>query len=236
VRGRKPSGKPRGGKLRRGITRTVLGAGISMLALPALAAAHVTVQPDEAPAGGFVVLDVRVPNEEESASTAKVAVKFPDGFAEVSFQPVPGWDVEVKKSKLAQPVTTDEGDKLTEQVSQVTWSGGKVAPGEFQDFPVSVQVPDKAGTSLTFKANQTYDNGKVVRWIGPPGGDSPAPQVKVTAAESESASATPTPAAASSGENTDDDDSKALPIIALIVGALGLLAGGAALLSRRRSA
>jgi uncharacterized protein YcnI len=217
------------------LTAAVLGAGISMLALPALAAAHVTVQPQEAPAGGFVVLDVRVPNEEESANTTKVAVQFPDGFAEVSFQPVPGWNVKVKKSKLAKPITTDEGDKLTEQVSQVTWSGGKVAPGEFQDFPVSVQVPDKAGTSLTFKANQTYDDGKVVRWIGPPGGDDPAPQVKVTAAESENAAAA-TPAASTSDKSGNDDDSKTLSIIALIVGALGLLTGGAALLSRRRSA
>jgi len=201
------------------------------LALPAGAGGHVSLQPDEAPAKGFVVEDVRVPNEEESANTTKVVVQFPDGFAEVSFQPVPGWNVKTKKTKLAKPITTDEGDKLTEQVSQVTWSGGKIAPGEFQDFPVSVQMPDKAGSSLTFKALQTYDNGKVVRWIGAPDSEEPAPQVKVTSAPGDQAAAA-TPAA--STEESDDGDSKALPIIALIVGALGLLAGGAALLSRRR--
>jgi uncharacterized protein len=202
------------------------------LAIPGIAVAHVSVQPQEAPAKGFVVEDVRVPNEEESANTTKVSVQFPDGFAEVSFQPVPGWKVNVKKTKLAQPITTDEGDKLTEQVSTVTWSGGKVAPGEFQDFPVSVQMPDKAGTTLTFKAIQTYDNGKVVRWIGPPDAEDPAPQVKVTAAEGDTASATP---AASTSDDSGDDDSNTLAVIALIVGALGLLAGGAALLARRRA-
>jgi uncharacterized protein YcnI len=202
------------------------------LALPAGAGAHVTLQPDEAPAKGFVVEDVRVPNEEESANTTKIVVQFPDGFAEVSFQPVPGWNVKTKKTKLAKPITTDEGDKLTEQVSQVTWSGGKIAPGEFQDFPVSLQMPDKEGSALTFKALQTYDNGKVVRWIGAPDSEEPAPQVKVTSASGDQAAAA-TPAA--STEESDDGDSKALPIIALIVGALGLLAGGAALLSRRRA-
>jgi uncharacterized protein len=202
------------------------------LALPAGAGAHVTLQPDEVPAKAFVVEDVRVPNEEESANTTKVVVQFPDGFAEVSFQPVPGWNVKVKKTKLATPITTDEGDKLTEQVSQVTWSGGKIAPGEFQDFPVSLQMPDKAGSSLTFKALQTYDKGKVVRWIGAPNSEEPAPQVKVTSASGDQAAAA-TPDA--STEESDDGDSKALPIIALIVGALGLLAGGAALLSRRRA-
>jgi uncharacterized protein YcnI len=218
--------------VKRGWMVAACAAVAGALALPAGAAAHVTLQPDEAPAKAFVVEDVRVPNEEKNANTTKVVVRFPDGFAEVSFEPVPGWNVKVKKTKLATPITTDEGDKLTEQVSQVTWSGGKIAPGEFQDFPVSVQMPDKAGSSLTFKALQTYDNGKVVRWIGPSNGEDPAPQVKVTSASGDqAASATP----AASTEEGDDSDSKALPIIALIVGALGLLAGGAALLSRRRA-
>jgi periplasmic copper chaperone A len=218
--------------LKRGWMVGACAAVAGALALPAGAGAHVTLQPDEAPAKGFVVEDIRVPNEDESANTTKVVVQFPDGFAEVSFQPVPGWNVKTKKTKLAKPITTDEGDKLTEQVSQVTWSGGKIAPGEFQDFPVSVQMPDKAGSSLTFKALQTYDNGKVVRWIGAPDSEEPAPQVKVTSASGDQAAAA-TPAA--STKESDDSDSKALPIIALIVGALGLLAGGAALLTRRRA-
>jgi uncharacterized protein YcnI len=218
--------------LKKRVTGVIVGCGLALVAVPGLAAAHVSLQPQEAPAKGFVVEDVRVPNEEESANTTKVSVQFPDGFAEVSFQPVPGWNVKVKKTKLAKPITTDEGDKLTEQVSQVTWTGGKIAPGQFQDFPVSLQMPDKSGTTLTFKAIQTYDNGKVVRWIGPPDAEEPAPQVKVTAAEGETASATPAP---STSDNSGDDDSNTLAVIALIVGALGLLAGGAALLTRRRA-
>jgi periplasmic copper chaperone A len=205
---------------------------IAALSLPAVAGAHVTLQPQEGAAGAFVVENVRVPNEDEQAGTTKVSVEFPPGFAEVSFEPVQGWKVDVKKTKLAQPITTDEGDKLTEQVSQVTWSGGRIGPGEFQDFPVSLQLPDKAGSTLTFKAVQTYDNGKVVRWIGPPDAEEPAPQVKVTAAEGEATTSTNTASTSSS----NDDDSNTLAIIALIVGALGLLAGAAALVTRRRTA
>ena len=204
---------------------------VATLAMPAVVTAHVAVQPDKAPAGGLVVENVRVPTEEENASTTKVEVQFPDGFAEVSFQPVPGWQVKVKKTKLAEPITTDEGDKLTEQVSQVTWTGGKIAPGEFQDFPVSLQIPDKPGTTLTFKAVQTYSNGKVVRWIGPPDAEEPAPQVKVTAADAADAAAT-----TSTSSSGSDDESDTLAIIALVVGGLGLLAGGVALLTRRRAA
>jgi uncharacterized protein len=214
------------------MTRSILfasSAAMVVLLSASIAQAHVTVQPDQADTEAFVVESVRVPNEQDDASTNKVAVQFPPGFAEVSFAPVPGWRVSVKKTKLDKPITTDEGEELTEQVSEVTWSGGKINPGEFQDFPVSLQMPAKAQT-LTFKATQTYDNGDVVRWIGPPDAEEPAPQVKVVAASDEAAA---TPAESS---NSNDDSSDTLAIIALIVGGLGLVAGIAALVTRRRAA
>jgi len=201
----------------------------AILALPAGAGAHVAVLPDQAAAKALVVENVHVPNEQDDASTNKVSVQLPPGFAEVSVAPVPGWKVAVKKTKLAEPITTDEGDKVTEQVSQVTWSGGKIDPGEFQDFPVSLETPEEPQT-LTFKTIQTYDNGDVVRWIGPPDDEDPAPQVKVVAAEGESTAATPAASTSKSDEGSDT-----LAIIALIVGALGLIAGVAALLTRRRA-
>jgi periplasmic copper chaperone A len=113
------------------------------------------------------------------------------------------------------------------------------------DFPLSVQVPGKAGDKLTFKALQTYSNGQVVRWIGGPGAEEPAPQVAVTAAQPEGG------APASSGGNTarsqpatqaadnSDKASKGLGIVALILGGLGLVLGAAALVLvgiRRRAA
>jgi uncharacterized protein len=209
---------------------TVGIAAATALAVPVIADAHVTLQPGEGETVAFVVENVRVPNELDDASTNKVSVEFPPGFAEVSFQPVAGWKVKVDRTKLAKPITTDEGDKLTEQVSQVTWSGGKINPGEFQDFPVSLQLPAKAQT-LTFKAVQTYDNGDVVRWIGPPDAEEPAPQVKVVAAAGDAGTAAPT-----SSSSSTDDNSDTLAIIALIVGGLGLIAGIAALVTRRRTA
>ena len=35
----------------------------------------------------------------------------------------------------------------------------------------------KPGDKLTFKALQTYDDGEIVRWIGPEDADEPAPTV-----------------------------------------------------------
>jgi len=221
-------------------------ATLSALTVPAVAQAHVTVQPSTAAAGSFVVEDVRVPNETDDAITTKVAVQFPEGFAEASYQTVPGWTVKVVKEKLATPAKTDDGE-VTEGIKTMTWTAkskaGGIAPGQFQDFPLSVQIPGKAGDTLTFKALQTYSDGTVARWIGAPGADKPAPQVQVTAAADDHHAAAPAASDTAATENTsapavattsaDDSDSSTLAIVALIVGALGLLAGGAALMRGR---
>jgi uncharacterized protein YcnI len=229
--------------------KIAVATAVAALAVPAAAQAHVTLQPKTAPAGAFTVLDVRVPTERDNASTAKVDVQFPAGFAAVSYQAVPGWKVRVIKKKLATPIQTDDGP-ITEGVSRMVWTRtsneGGIKPGQFQDFPISVQIPGKAGDKLTFKALQTYSNGQIVRWIGAPGSDEPAPQVAVTGAQASGAAASAhgsmggasgagdtgsaQPAAASS-----DGGSEGLSIAALIVGGLGLLFGGGAFaLSRRR--
>ncbi len=222
-------------------------ATLSTLAAPAVADAHVTLQPKTAAAGAYVVEDVRVPNETDDAVTTKVAVQFPAGFAEASYQTVPGWSVKVVKEKLATPVKTDDGE-VTEGVKTITWTAMSnsdgIAPGQFQDFPLSVQIPGKAGDTLTFKALQTYSDGTVVRWIGAPDADKPAPQVQVTATAADHGAAAPAAEATVTTENTSapaaavssSDDSNTLAVIALIVGALGLLAGGAGLASARRRA
>jgi periplasmic copper chaperone A len=221
------------------IRNYIVGAALAApLVLASAAGAHVTVQPGEVPAGGFTRLDVRVPTERDNASTTKVAVQFPAGFTTVSTEPVPGWTAKVTRAKLAKPQVNDEGEKITDRVDTVTWTatGGRgIGPGQFQDFGLSLAVPDKAGSALTFKAVQTYSGGEVVRWIGPPDSDEPAPQVKLTAAEEEGGGTAPAaqqqPASGDGGD--DGGGSDALSIIALIVGAAGLAAGIAALLRGR---
>jgi uncharacterized protein YcnI len=211
------------------------GALLAVLALAPAAAAHVTLQPETAPAGGFTRLDVRVPTERENASTTKVEVQFPPGFLSVSTEPVPGWDMEVRMRELDEPVE-QFGEQVTEEVDTVTFNAtgdAAIRPGQFQDFGLSVAVPDRRpGTMLTFKALQTYSNGEVVRWIGPPDSEEPAPQVELTAAEGEEAPAEPAaeqaPAAAE-----EDDDGNGLAIAALVVAILALAAGLAALFLRR---
>src|SRR5215218_3482927 len=162
----------------------IAAAAVAALALPAVAAAHVTVNPPEWKAEGFARFAIRVPTERRDASTTKISVKLPEGVFFVSFQPKPGWKREVKMAKLDEPVDL-LGDKVTERVDTVTWSGGRIMPGEFDEFGMSLRMPEQEGREIAFPAVQTYSSGEVVRWIGEPDAEQPAPRVKVLPAAAE---------------------------------------------------
>jgi len=229
-----------------GVTALTLG-----LALPALA--HVTINPGSAQQGGFTKVAFRVPNERDDASTTRIEVTFPTDhpLAFVSVKPVPGWDVKVVDGKLPKPVTTEYGE-LTEAVTKVTWSGGKIAPGQFQEFEVSMGALPTDTDQLVFPTTQTYSGGEVVKWADEPKADGseperPAPTLKLTPASAEKdghgAASSPTSSAepvsapsvapAASAEGSDGTArllggaGLVLGIAGLVVGALGLRRGRA---------
>lgn len=146
---------------------------LALGAQPALA--HVTVQPTEAPVGAFFRFVVRVPNERDDAATTRVTVAFPDNLIFVSFQDVPGWERRVEMRKLDEPIEAF-GAQIDEVVGEVTWSGGRIEPGTFAEFPFSARVPEDE-TVLEFPALQVYSSGEVVEWTGPADSEEPAARV-----------------------------------------------------------
>jgi uncharacterized protein YcnI len=218
----------------------VLVAVVAALVAVQAAAAHVTLNPGEWEAGGFARFAVRVPNERDNADTIEVTVRFPQSIISASFQPKPGWERSIEMEPLEEPIE-EEGEQITEHIASVTWTGGKIAPGEFEEFGISFQVPETPGEELVFPSIQTYSNGEVVRWIGEPESESPAPRVAVLAAEEEEGAApaggtTTTEAEPAAASGSSDDDGNGLAIVALILGIAGLAAGlGALALAWSRS-
>ncbi len=226
------------------------------LLTPATAQAHISLHPNTIPAGAFATLDVRVPGEQESAYVKKVDVLFPQGFTGVDYENVPGWRVKVIESKLAKPTQSDDGP-IDTQVAQIVWMWtgplGKVNNGQFINLPLSVAIPeDAAGKALEFRTVQTYSNGEVVHWIEPSlGGDHPSPRINVTTkggviqdvagdeAGPQASQITAGPSASAPApatvKSTSSEASKGLGITALILGALGLVAGLTALVATRRA-
>ncbi len=136
------------------------------LAVAGTSWAHVTVAPEEVTAEDYETLTVTVPTEKEMPTT-EVRVEVPDGFTVSGVQPVPGWDYEFE----------EDGGLIT----SVTWSGGEIGPREFQQFLLSAQAPEKPG-EYPWRAFQTYEDGSVVEWTGPPDAEEPASVVEVSLA------------------------------------------------------
>ena len=236
---------------RRVLTRagvvTAVGATV-VLGFAGTAFAHVSVSPDTAPRGGDETVAIRVPNEEDSASTTKLEIDLPVDrpVAAVDTEPVAGWTAVATTSKLTTPIKSDDGE-VTQAVTKVVWTanaGAGIKPGEFQQFFVSLDsLPD--ADSIEIKALQTYSNGDIVRWIddpAPAGGtepDHPAPILTLVAGDSEagttasSASAAPAAVAASTSSSGGNGAAVGIAIAGLVLGLAGAVLG---LIAYRRTA
>jgi uncharacterized protein YcnI len=203
----------------------VIGAGA--------ASAHVTVAAPQAAAGDVGEITFTVPTESDTASTVGLSVKLPTAtpLASVSVKPVPGWTATTTAMHLDTPVTTDDGDKVSDVVSQITWTaaaGQGIAPGQYQTFSVSAGPLPKA-PSLSFPTIQTYSDGTQVAWIDPtvegqPEPAHPAPTLRLTASDAQPAAATSTAATGS------DDGPSGWEITALVLSIVAVLAALGALL------
>jgi uncharacterized protein YcnI len=241
-------------------TRALAAGAVALLALAPMAAAHVTVDPREAPKGGFAALAFRVPNERDDSGTVSLEVNLPEDhpIANVSVRPTPGWEYAVERRTLDEPID-NHGAEITEVVSKITWTGGTINPGEFQEFEVSVGPLPEDADQILFPSIQTYASGEVVRWIDEPTDDGeeperPAPALTLVDAEDEAGGAAADEDAESADagqsangesasgltvENTasqdDVDSANTLATVGLVTGVLGLLAAGFAVARTRRS-
>jgi uncharacterized protein YcnI len=186
---------------RSGRALTVAAAAlIALLGVPALASAHARVSPAVSLSGKLQLYSLAVPTEKSGATTTKIVMTVPTGFGIDSFvPPQTPWHVQ-----LAQ---TGSGDNAV--ITKVTMLGGTTPSGEDTLLQFLAQ-PASTGTYI-FQVQQTYSDGSIVNWTGPESSDSPAPAIDVVRS-----------LGGAGGSST-------LAIVAIVVGGLGLLAGGFAL-------
>jgi uncharacterized protein YcnI len=133
---------------------------------------------------------------------------------QIEFTPPAGFSIDSFVPSPGWKRTVQQSGSGEEAViTKVTWSGGQVPTGEDAAFSFLAQ-PSSAKT-YTFAVRQTYSDGSVVDWSGPESSDTPAPTVEAKSAFGGSSSSL-------------------LAIIALAVGAVGVLLGGIALVAGGR--
>jgi uncharacterized protein YcnI len=101
---------------------------------------------------------------------------------------------------------TGSGDSAV--IQQVTWTGGNVPTEEDSLFQF---LGETSGTgTFTFQVQQTYSDGEIVNWSDPETGANPAPTIEAKSS------------LGGGGTST-------LTIVALVVGAVGVILGAIAL-------
>src|SRR4051794_29923749 len=155
--------------MRIGWLRVLLLSACLVLTTAGVAWAHVVVTPEEAPAGSYEKFSVSVPTEEDIPTTG-VRVEVPEGFTVTGVQPLPGWQYEFER----------DGGVIT----AISWSGGEIAPEEFQEFRFQTRTPEDTG-EFAWKAFQTYEDGSVVEWTGEPDSEEPASVVEIVSSNAQ---------------------------------------------------
>ena len=170
------------------------------LAVTPAALAHVEPTPEKVPANSTSKITLSAEGE-ESVPAVKLTVQVPANVTNVVAHPTPGW-------------------KQTVNGRVVTWSGGKIPHGADGKFAFTAHVPNTPGTVLVFPALVTYQDGKVVHWIGAESSDTPAPRVTLTAAKGQ-ATPPPPPPAPTTTSTEGDSSSSHTALWVLIVAAIG---------------
>ena len=182
-----------------------LGAALAIvggaLVFATSAFAHAEMSPAVALTKHGQLFTLAVPTEKENATTTKIELTPPGGFAIDSFVPSPGWSRNVQ--------STGSGEST--EIHKVTWSGGNV-PSE-EDALFQFLASSDSAKTYSFKVRQTYSDGTVVDWAGPESSDTPAPQVELKSS-------------LGGGSSTLAIIAIAVGAVALAVGLLGLLSGG----------
>jgi uncharacterized protein YcnI len=173
------------------------------LAVPAAALAHARVSPAVSLSKQLQYYTLAVPTEKEGVTTTKIQITFPSGFGVDSFAPPPAGWSFSSKQS---------GSGEDAVVTQATWTGGRTPTDEDSVFGFLAQ-PASSGT-YRFNVEQTYSDGSIVDWNGPESAESPAPTIQAV-------------------DSMSGGGTSALTIVALVIGVLGLVAGGLALAGGR---
>ena len=88
----------------------------------------------------------------------------PPGVLPFAFADAAGW------SRRTVP-SADGG------IARIVWTG-RLAPDGFVELSFLAGTPERPGV-IAWKALQVYSDGSVVRWIGPPGSEQPAPVTRL---------------------------------------------------------
>jgi uncharacterized protein YcnI len=165
-----------------------------------------------------------VPNE-RGVPTVAVRLEVPDGIGLFLVDRSKDWRTQI--------------EKRNGQIVAVTFGDSTIPPDYYETFQFIAKNPVQEGT-IVWNVEQTYQDGEVVSWTGPPGSDTPAARTEIRESavptdmvdvESGAAAAAAVTGAVSASD-ADGHDTLALVLACVAIG-LALLGLGISLLRGR---
>jgi uncharacterized protein YcnI len=145
----------------------------------ASAQAHVTLETGKAPAGSYYKAVFRVGHGCDGSPVRQLIVDIPPGVQGAKPMAKPGWRIEIERAALAKPYAS-HGRTVSEDVAQIRFTGGPLPDAHYDEFAISVKLPDDAGP-LYWKVSQVCEKGRV-DWAEVPGAGQSLHDLKAPAA------------------------------------------------------
>jgi uncharacterized protein YcnI len=146
------------------------GAAACLWAASVPTRAHITLERQEATVGSSYKAVLRVPHGCSGSPTTAIRTRLPAGIIGVRPMPKPGWELSTVVGKYPKPYTL-RGTPVTEGVTEIAWSGGKLLDAHYDEFVFVGVIAEELGGGQTiyFPVVQECEKG-VHRWIEIPTG------------------------------------------------------------------
>jgi uncharacterized protein YcnI len=142
------------------ISRSAAAALLLLCAGPA--AAHVTLEVQQAPANTLYRGVFRVPYGCDGAATTRLIIRLPESITQARPMPKPGWTL---RTTLREDAPAAVGHGVARELAEVVFEGGRLEDAHYDEFVVRFQLPDRAGDVLYIPVVQECEGGTQAAWV-----------------------------------------------------------------------
>ncbi len=174
-----------------------------------VASAHIVIWPPHSAPGVFEHYIVYVPAEKPGTPSVELRLFIPPGVVVDGTAEMPGWRV--------------SAEKTAGRITVLSWSGGRVPPDRYAAFGFAARNPTGV-RAITWQAVQLYGDGTAVVWAGAAGTARPAAVTLLDAVPADPRALASAPSNLSTLASAPSNLST-LTLVALVVGAVGLVCG-----------
>lgn len=132
---------------------------VALFYYPGTAFSHAVLMPEQVRPGSYERFAIKIGHGCEGSPTTQIVLEVPEGVQDAKPMPKPGWTIEISRSQLDEPYES-HGHQVTEDVSQIVWSDGRLLDQHYDEFVFHARLRDKPGR-LYLPVRQVCEQGEM---------------------------------------------------------------------------